>query len=378
MVEPTHELIRQIYGAVGRPESWPGVVQTIVDTCQCDLGFIQWLDLPSGSSRRIHTPSAPPPDSLATYLSKYSCNNPALSLALGRDAPVGSVFSSRDSMDQRKFVKTDFYKDVFRPAGVDYYIGAHLARTTQHFVFIALLQSARHRGLGEQGLEFCRGIAPHLVQAVSLRNELDRATLDGIACQSILDCFSAPVFAVDGSARIVVANDAAEQALREPDCPLVARSGRLTARTHADTAALHQLVGACAATANARGSFAGQVMPLWTGSSERTLLRVLPCISEGLGIASQALVLVTLVAPEVPSTPAAQELCHGFGLTTREAQLASRLYATSNLRECAVDLGITHETARSYLKNILRKCGVRSQSALARVLARFVEIRACD
>jgi DNA-binding CsgD family transcriptional regulator len=53
-----------------------------------------------------------------------------------------------------------------------------------------------------------------------------------------------------------------------------------------------------------------------------------------------------------------------FKLTRREIEIVARLSRSEQLRLIAVNMKISHETVRTYLKRVLRKCGVKSQAEL--------------
>ena len=59
-----------------------------------------------------------------------------------------------------------------------------------------------------------------------------------------------------------------------------------------------------------------------------------------------------------------------FGLTMNESQLAARLDGVE-LKEAAEILGITYETARSYIKQIFAKTATNRQSELIKLAGRL-------
>lgn len=62
-----------------------------------------------------------------------------------------------------------------------------------------------------------------------------------------------------------------------------------------------------------------------------------------------------------------------FGLTAREAQLAELLASGLGLDAAAEQLGITRESARTYLKRVLGKTRTRRQSELVSLLVRMAQ-----
>ena len=55
-----------------------------------------------------------------------------------------------------------------------------------------------------------------------------------------------------------------------------------------------------------------------------------------------------------------------FGLSRREAMLASLLAGGLTVAEAALDLGISEQTARTYLRQVFEKTGVTRQTELVR------------
>jgi DNA-binding CsgD family transcriptional regulator len=61
-------------------------------------------------------------------------------------------------------------------------------------------------------------------------------------------------------------------------------------------------------------------------------------------------------------------LIKGYRLTQTEAALALKIAKGDSLKGTAAHLGISEQTARWHLKNVLKKTGVRRQSELVRLL----------
>jgi len=70
--------------------------------------------------------------------------------------------------------------------------------------------------------------------------------------------------------------------------------------------------------------------------------------------------------------PLQESLCASFELTPAEARLAVGIGSGKNLESIADELGILKETARSQLKSIFLKAGVRRQAELVALLGSFL------
>lgn len=76
-------------------------------------------------------------------------------------------------------------------------------------------------------------------------------------------------------------------------------------------------------------------------------------------------------ASEAPNDVGLASLLRSVGLTPAEARLALLYGNGRTARRAAEELGISEHTARSTLKNVFGKLGVRKQSELARFIARL-------
>jgi DNA-binding CsgD family transcriptional regulator len=81
---------------------------------------------------------------------------------------------------------------------------------------------------------------------------------------------------------------------------------------------------------------------------------------------ARAIVIVTPVVPR--DVPAAKVIQGLFDLTPGEAKIAALIGSGEQPRETAVKLGIAEETARSVLKRVFSKTGVRRQAELVALL----------
>ena len=64
-----------------------------------------------------------------------------------------------------------------------------------------------------------------------------------------------------------------------------------------------------------------------------------------------------------------------YGLTPREQEIIEKLLAGRRDREIAEELYISPRTVDTHLRNIFRKCGVRSRLQLTRLISGYGELR---
>lgn len=85
--------------------------------------------------------------------------------------------------------------------------------------------------------------------------------------------------------------------------------------------------------------------------------------------ASDRVAMVYLLDARNTTSPSDDQLKAFYGLTSAQARVATALYAGNNINEAAEALHISVNTARSHMRNIYAKVGVRTQSELLGLLA---------
>lgn len=83
-------------------------------------------------------------------------------------------------------------------------------------------------------------------------------------------------------------------------------------------------------------------------------------------------VVMAIISDPDSQPPVREELLRSmFQLTPAEIRIASALMSGRGLQELAEEFGITYETARTHMKNILHKTGVNRQSELIALIGRL-------
>ena len=87
-----------------------------------------------------------------------------------------------------------------------------------------------------------------------------------------------------------------------------------------------------------------------------------------LGSLDEPLAVIFITDPDKPQEAPAELLQRLFGLTPAEAKLLERLVEGESLKNSAILLDISHNTARSQLRSIFEKTGTNRQAALIRLV----------
>jgi len=214
-----------------------------------------------------------------------------------------------------------------------------------------------------------QALYPHIVRALEVRRRLDMA--GGIAQElsEILALLPVAAMLVDDRARLFQANDRARAILRDAD-GLATRAGLLVGLTSDDTSTLQ---AACARAASSAVGLAGPGTTLTLRrTTEPTGLRIVVSgLPHGrLGGLRHRRALVLVDEPEDGTPPSILLLQRLYGLTTTEAEIASRIAVGDDLRDIAEARAIALQTVQWFNKEILAKTGCRSRASLVRHLTR--------
>jgi DNA-binding NarL/FixJ family response regulator len=105
-------------------------------------------------------------------------------------------------------------------------------------------------------------------------------------------------------------------------------------------------------------------------ASGRPLALLVSPLHTGPSFLPRPCAVVFVTDPDREPRAAAAVLRHLYGLTEREAALADALLRGMNVREAAAALGVSMNTARTFLRFVLRKTGTRRQAELVALMAR--------
>lgn len=278
----------------------------------------------------------------------HASENPWRPADESRGPAVGSVVVPDDVLPLARLRKTGFWNDFLRPMDADHAAGVIGLRAADRVLSITLLRSARQGAYGAEERAWLSRVAPHWVNACSLRSRLFPPDGSAWNAAHALDRMATAVFFLDDLGRCVRWNAAADEKLRDGSLVRL-RGGRLVAASPGQGSIFPDGTGPTVLRRK-DGTAAGHA------ASHR-----LP----GHGALGSARAVV-FIAPVEATHPRAlrQALVAVYGLTPREAEVAERLAAGSGLKEVAAAMGVSAEGARTRIKVVYGKTGAKHQAAL--------------
>lgn len=300
------------------------------------------------------------------YLSFYAARNPWM-LRRRSQFQTGALIPGQRILSRRELVQTDFYTEFLRPQKVLNFTGAVLADDENGLATLVFLRSREAGPFTRAETSLLRKQVPALQKALQahlwLRNSYDRIG----TVQEVLDRVQIGIVTLDGRGKMVSTNRRAREILETRDA-LMLSSGRLKCMNPRDARSfacclnkvLHGGEAERAAEVLAiRRSGAGPPMYL-------VLFPIRPCGSRMKESLPKALVI--LMDSKKERNLSIPCLKHLFGLSNAEARFASLLGRGLSLAECASQMEIRMNTARTHLKHVFSKTRTSRQGELVRLL----------
>lgn len=364
------DLIRLIYAAALDEAAWPTFLNRLPDIFAGTGALLLHHDM--ATSGRVAWSSELDPDGLAQYQDYYNTIDPwATSEAARQRATAGSILPDEALLPRRELTRTEFYGFV-RQQRMSRVMVTTILRDSRQFSGLSIYRAEEDPPFNDECDRFMRVLLPHLTQALKVHNRLLAASIYRTASAELLDALPTPVFFVDAHGTIRSMNRAA-RALRPGANGIGAERGHLTCGSPQARQALRAALAVAARTGRAVTSESLGHVAIQRAERRPLLARVLPIVSPAqVGVDDGVTACVFVFDPEKGAPGATDGMLRAlFGLTPGEARVARRLAEGRSLEDIGADLGLTRETTRWYVKQLLAKVGVSSQAQLVSVLTRL-------
>jgi len=360
-------VVSAIYEAVLDREAWPAALSQIGRVCGGDLLLLSALRPAGGFD--FHAEHGGDPAVLALYKEHYMTpdTNPAFARMV--TANPGRIVLRAENFDDAAWREHPLYREMYRPHDLFDGLGAVLLRTQTHSAALGVNRRTRRGPFTNRDLDTLRLLIPHLQRAMQIFLNIVNEAAHRAMHEALWNELRDGVVLIDAAARLLWANRAAWTILTQGD-GLSIRNGRIVAARQTESRMLEQTI-AVIATQNGRTLGWGEPVAISRPSSARpyTLLAApLQVARPVLGCWPAAVLLLS--DPEASHETPVALLARLYGLTPREAELAALLMQGIDLYDCAGQLGMGRQTARTHLSHIFDKTRTRRQGELVRLLLR--------
>ncbi|WP_028603784.1 helix-turn-helix transcriptional regulator [Ottowia thiooxydans] len=298
---------------------------------------------------------------MAEYETEHAGNDLRLMATLGL-AP-GEIMLDHEHVSEAEALRNSVYADWLIPLGLKHTAGVVVRTEGSARELVSFIRPRDAKPFSLEDKRFIEQLMPDITRAAKLRAgtlALSRsASLGMAALETLRQC----VAVVDLDCRIHHANAAAEKLLAQSSA-LAVRYGRLHCAHAKASGRLVQLVrGACA--------LPGKAGALILGDGERRLtLNILPLNASHICASQQQAPMAMVIAAVSGAAPHLDPhlMREMLGLSPTEAQLALSLVKGETVKDFASEGDMSWHTARTHLKNLLRKTGCHRQVELLQLL----------
>jgi DNA-binding CsgD family transcriptional regulator len=347
------------------PDAWIGVLRQMAALTNCVAGG---LTIENAQTRQ----GAPmayfgfDPDHVAKTFDHFLPMNPLFNIA-----PLmkpGFIVFNQDVIAPRDFEHSDFYNGWSLPQGLGGALTLVLHREKFDYCPLTLVRADRTGEATEADRALLQRLAPHLMRAMRVSMEIEAVRAKSIASEAALQRMGVAVLLLDRERKVVFANSAAER-LIGAGTALKTVKAVLTARSSLDDRKLRDAFAKISGTLAAEGC----EIKIEREKGRPLLLTMLPIRHDGAfsPFATRvACCSVFIGDPDASLTTLSGMVARCYDLTPTETRLLNAILSGAALSEAAKDLQILVATARTHLRHIFDKTGVRRQSDLINLVMR--------
>ena len=347
-------LLGRIYDAGLSFERWPDAL-----SCMADLFGAREATLGAEAENAIPWIFSPrtDPGFLQLYAEAYHPLNDVYHQVIRRG--VGALSTDTMLAPRDELVRSVFHNEWSRPQGYHTKLGGLLMAEDG---WRTVLMLTGKEEFSPDDLRLLEVFTPHVRRAVQMNMRLAKGDLAGEATTRLLEQMTSAAFLVDARGRVLFANAAAEQLIRD-ERGLRLVQGVLTPDLSADDTALRSLLGSFALGTSGDG-----VLKLARPAGPPLQLQVMPVRTATPRLSpTLATAIIFDISDRAPRDPL-ERLREKYGFTGAEAAFALEIARGDGKQAAAERRGVSFATARTHLSRIFEKTGVHRQAELVRLL----------
>jgi DNA-binding CsgD family transcriptional regulator/PAS domain-containing protein len=369
--EITLGLIGLIYDAAGDPAKWPAFLEKFAEAMRGTATSIIVYDAQRKDGNMATSVHFDPV--WHQKYEEYYVKADLWGIHGDRLLTQGSVRLGQELCPNELLAKSEFCNDFLKPMNTFHEICGVVVRRGSALSVFSSLKSKSAGPFGEEEARLFRTLMPHLQRGLQLHRRVVGLETDALTATSTLDHLHIGLIRLDRDGRVLAMNRAAQRIIAQRDGLTATRDGLQAVRAD-ETRRLRIFISEASLRSEGMGFGSGGALPISRPSLKRPLsVLVSPAPSTGLqlpGVHGTAVVFVT--DPEAAIESDEEILKRLFGLTASEARIASLLVQGRDLNEICGKLSIRRTTARTHLRHLFEKLGVRRQGELISLLLRTV------
>lgn len=364
---PQDRLVELIYATAVDPSAWPEAMTALADHLGGSRATITRFDVATSTGEQFAARADPA--ALAAYADYYHGVN-----VFARRKDPGAflrgwrphVACESSVIPWEEYQASEFCNDYTLPQGYNAQLFVRIHLEGQMATTLNIGRAPSRGRFQADDIREASRFLPHLVRAHRLGRTFAGAGADLAA---LVHASDGPMFVIDETGKVQLANAAAESLLRA-DRGLSVQGGRLCARAGEAGTNLQRLI--FAATRSDAARTAGTMSAPDADGARPLAVKVQPL---GLGafpaLGRPGLAAVSISDPEAQFDAPEDQLRAVFGLTPAEARLAAAVFEGLTLPEAAERFGVSINTVRFQLARTFEKTGVARQAELVKMMMRL-------
>ena len=362
-----------IYQAAIAPERWSDTLTMLADHVGATGSFLIYQ--PAHWEAGFLVTGRLRDDLIGLYFEQYAKN--PYSEAFAR-AKRNQIYRANQLVDFSAIRRSAFFADILAPQTMMEQLVLPHASLTRNGSSggVSFALTGRQAEEAERAAARFARLAPHLTRAIDLTLQFGRHQSGTWQLEHILDQMPSAAVLIDKRGTIIRTNAMADTLLREADG--IGADGadglRLAAHSRSEARLLAQRIAEALAVVQGDDRGLDGSLRITRPSGRPPLLVLvtpLPPAAFSLWetVDGGARALVQIVDIRRPSGAQAEILRVTAGLTDAEARVAALIGGGMTAAEAAATLGVSLNTVKTHLTRCFDKTGVRSQVALARLVA---------
>ena len=351
-----NELIDRIYECSFVPELWPGVLDDLAKLVDASGGLLF-----AGRDRVLNwTSSAVLSEVFQTYVSDgwfAKCSRRICLMTQNQP----SFFVEHDFWTEDQLNETPIYRDFFRPRGLGWSAGTGLVMPTGDSIVFSVERQFERGPIEQNHVQILNELRPHLSRAALIAARLSLKSAS--SASNVLALMGLPALVIDESGVVVEANSLMNEL---PDHVHWRAQNRIAlSDTNANT-----LLWASLPSLKATSAASVQSFPL-RGNDGRAqfVIHVIPISRSAHDIFTRSYALLIATPIAARKAPPVELLRSLFDLTPSEARVARGLAAGDSVDDIASSGGVSRNTVRAQLQQVLGKVGCARQAEVAVLLS---------